>query len=263
MNAHRKILPALACWALALAGPPSPGAELQIEGGPQLQDLLQKGEAADARLQPDTALPFYLRAEHVCPGNAQLLLRIARDYSDSTLTMADPAESQRRLQRALDYSCRAAEIEPRNPVALLSKAICYGKLAQYCDTRSKIEYSRLVKQFADQALALDPNCAYAHHVLGQWECEIASLGRAKQFLVALIYGSLPTASTEEGVRHLERAVELEPDVATHRLALGFAYLANGESGKARHAFEQVIAMPCREFYDADCHRQAARAIARL
>jgi tetratricopeptide (TPR) repeat protein len=237
------------------------GGDLQPDGNPQFDDLVHQGEAADARFDPNGALPFYLKAHAERPADIPIMLKIAKEYSDSTIAIPEAEEDRRRIEKALEYSNRAVELDPHNAVALLSKAICYGKLAGYSDTREKIEYVRLVKQFADQALAEDPKYAYAHHVLGQWEYQVAALGRTKQFLVALVFGGLPPASTQEGVHQLQLAVELEPNIASHRLALGFAYIANGEPGKARPLFEEVVAMPCRELYDVDCHRQATKALA--
>jgi tetratricopeptide (TPR) repeat protein len=249
--------------ALALGAPTIwvRGAEAQLSSNPSFDDLIHQGEAADAQFDPPKALPFYIRAHALRPSDIPTLLKIAKEYSDSTIAIQDAAEVRRRIEKALEYSNRVVELDPHNAVALLSKAICYGKLSTYCDTREKIEYARLVKQFTDQALAADPNYAYAHHVLGQWEYQVAALGRTKQFLVSLVYGGLPEASTGEGVQQLQVAVKLEPNIASHRLALGFAYLANGEPEKARPMFEQVIAMPCKELYDVDCHRQAMRALA--
>jgi tetratricopeptide (TPR) repeat protein len=255
----RAIALPVSAMALCLASKFALGADTQVRGDSQFETLVQKGETADAQFNPNAALQFYLKALAERPRD----VKVAKEYSDSTLAISDPEEDRSRIEKALEYSNRAAELDPHNAVALLSKAICYGKLGSYSDTREKIEDARLVKQFADEALAEDPNYAYAHHVLGQWEYEVADLGRTKRFLVTLVFGALPPASTEEAVQQLDLAVKLEPNVSSHRLALGFAYLANGEPEKARPMFEQVISMPCRELYDADCRRQAERALAGL
>jgi tetratricopeptide (TPR) repeat protein len=260
---RRAIAFSVSTLALCLASKSANGADTQVSGESQFESLVQMGAKADAQLDPNAALPFYLKALAERPRDVQMLLKVAKEYSDSTLAIPDPEEDRRRIEKALEYSNRAAELDPHNAVALLSKAICYGKLGSYSDMREKIEDARLVKQFADKALAEDPNYAYAHHVLGQWEYEVAALGRTKRLLVTLVFGGLPQASTEEAVRQLELAVKLEPNVSSHRLALGFAYLANDEPERARPMFEQVIAMPCRELYDADCRRQAERALSGL
>jgi tetratricopeptide (TPR) repeat protein len=221
------------------------------------------GDAADAQFNTEGALHFYLQACSECPKDSHVLLKVAKEYSDSTISISDPAECRLRIEKALRYAQRAAELDPRSAVALLSQAICYGKLGSYSGTREKIEYARLVKEYADRALAIDPDYAFAHDVLGQWEYEVAALGSTKRILVTLVFGGLPTASTAESVHQLERAVQLEPNTATHRLGLGFAYLANGERAKARKAFAEVIGMPCREIYDSNCHQRAERALASL
>ncbi len=246
--------------ALCVASKSVLGTDAQVPEDLQFASLVRQGEAADAQLDPNAALPFYLKALAERPRDVTMLLKVAKEYSDSTLAIPDPDEDRRRIEKALEYSNRAAELDPHNAVALLSKAICYGKLGSYSGIREKIEDARLVKQYADQALAEDPNYAYAHHVLGQWEYEVAELGRTKKFLVTLVFGGLPEASTGEAVNQLELAVKLEPNVSSHRLALGFAYLANGEPVKARQQFKRVITLPCRELYDAQCRRQAEIAI---
>jgi tetratricopeptide (TPR) repeat protein len=260
---RRQILRALAALILLLGARPGACAGSPPPEAAQDDSLVRLGDAAAARFDPEGALRFYLKASLERPKDPTVLLKIAKEYSDSTVTMTDTAESARRIEKALRYSQRAAELDPGSAVAVLSQAVCYGKLADFCDGRRKFEYARLVKEYADRALAMDPNYAYAHDVLGQWECEVATLGTAKRLLASLIFGDLPPASTEESVRQLEWAVRLEPDIATHRLALGFAYLANGQTAKARRSFEYVISMPTKEIYDADCREQAQRAIARL
>lgn len=259
MPNFRKTLAASVCSFLCAAV----FAEAQAPAESRFDSLVRQGNAAESEFNPDKAIPFFLAASSVRPGDTSVLLKIAKEYSDSTLAITDPAECRRRIEKALAYSKRAAELDPKNPVALLSMAVCYGKLGLYSDTCEKIEYSRLVKDYAERALAADPNYAYAHHVLGQWEYEVASLGRTKRFLITLIYGGIPAASTKDAVRHLETAVRLEPNTASHRLALAFAYVANGEPDKARPLFEQVLAMPRRELYDTDCQQQARNAIASL
>lgn len=267
MRTNKAIYGAFACSLSALVfsyyGNSALGAESPSAGASQFEDLVRQGEAADAQFNPEKALQFYLKASCEHPKDPQVLLKVAKEYSDSTITIADPVESRHRIEKALRYAERAAELDPGSAVALLSQAICYGKLGEYSGTRDKIEYARLVKDYADRALAIDPDYAYAHDILGQWEFEVAALGRTKRLLVTLVFGGLPPASTEESVHQLERAVQLEPNAATHRLGLGFAYLANGEPAKARRSFEMVMAMPCKEIYDSDCHQRAERAIANL
>lgn len=223
--------------------------------------LVEDGLAAEARFDSKAALDLFIRADAAQPNSPFILQKISRQYSDLTVDTPDAAEKHRLCVEALAYGKRAVDLQPDNAVNVLSLAICYGKLGLYSGTRTKIEYSRLVRQFAEQALQLNPDYDYAHHVLGRWHYEVASLSGGTRLLMKLVYGGLPPASTADAIRHLRRAVELSPERAPHRVELGFALLADGQDQEARVAFEQALALPIQEKYDMEVRRRAAAALA--
>ena len=226
-------------------------------------ELIRDGIAAEARFEPRAALEFFLRADAARPNDPFILQKIARQYSDQTLDLADPADARASALKALDYAQRAHQLAPKVADNILSLAICYAKVGFYSDTRTKIENSRLVKRYTEETLALDPNYAFAHHILGQWHYEVASVGATKRFLVKLIYGALPSASTAEGVRHLRRAVELAPDIPSHRAELGLALLADGQRDAAKPELQQALALPPKLKYDTEAKRRATEALEKL
>lgn len=225
--------------------------------------LLRDALAAEARFDSKTALELFLRLDAARPDDPLILQKLSRQYSDLTLDTPDVAEKKRLCTAALTCAQRAVALRPDDPVNVLSLAICYGKLATYSDTRTKIEYSRHVREHAERALALDPRYDYAHHVLGRWHYEVASLGAATRFILKLIYGGLPNASAAEAVRLLTRATELAPQLPSHRVELGFALLADGQRDAAKKTFEQALALPQREKYDDEARRRARAALEKL
>ena len=225
--------------------------------------LIREALAAEARFDSRAALALFQRADAARPGDALIQQKLSRQFSDLTIDTPDLAEKNRLCTESLAHAQRAVELKPTDAVNVLSVAICYGKLATYADTRTKLEYSRLVKEHAERALALDPAYDYAHHVLGRWHYEVATLGATTRFFVRLVYGGLPPASTAEGVRHLRRAVELSPALPSHRVELGFALLADGQRDLAREALTQALALPKREKYDDEAWRRAREALAKL
>ena len=224
------------------------------------EDWVSRGLAAQAVYDSRAALSCFLRADQARPNNPKILQAIARQYSDLTLDTDDPKERLRLMEEALSYAQRALALQPKDPVSVLSLAVCYGKLGLESDVETRIADARLVKTYAEQALALDPNYDYAHYVLGEWNTEVALLGRTKLFVIALIYGRLPQASVQAGVRHLERAVELAPFCASHWTALGKAYLANGEVTKAKQALMKALSLPQTQKYDRVAKRIARETL---
>ena len=226
-------------------------------------DLMREALAAEARLDSRAALRLYEQADAARPNDAFILQKIARQYSDLVVEQPDVEAKKRYAQTALDYAERAVDLKPDDAVNVLSLAVCHGKLAVYSDTKTKIRYSRLVKEEAERALSLDPNYAWAHHLLGRWHYEVADLGATSKFFVRLLYGGLPPASLDEGIRHLRRATELEPDELNHWLELGFAHTAAGQPDAARIAWTRGLAMPSRGKHDEPAKQRARAALARL
>lgn len=251
------ILRQLALLLLLTAG------ALRAASATDVTQLLSEARAAEAKLDSRRALDLFLAADQAKPNDATILQKIARQYSDLVIDLTTDEERRRYAQTALDYSLRAVALEPKNPENVLSLAVSHGKLAVYSDTRTKIKYSRLVKEEAERALALNPDYAWAHHVLGRWHYEVASLSGATRFFVRLIYGGLPPASTAEAVEQLARAVALDPTELAHQLELGFALAADGQKEKARAQFQKGLALPSREKHDETAKARARSALASL
>lgn len=225
--------------------------------------MLREALAAEAQLDSRRALELFLQIQPQRPNDAVVAQKIAQQYSDLIVELRDVEEKKRYARLALEWSERAVQLDPKNAVAVLSLAVCHGKLGTYSDTRTKVKYSRLVREEAERALALDPNYAWAHHVLGRWHREVANLGATARFFVKLFYGGLPDASVAEAVKHLERAVALQPDDLNHVLELGFAYAAAGDTDKARALWERGLAMASRGKHDEPAKQRAREALASL
>lgn len=223
------------------------------------ESLWREAHAAEAQLDTGRALELWLRLEKVRVDDPRILRKIARQYSDRVLDLSVLEDKKGAVRQALTYARRAVDLEPRNAENILSLAICHGKWAMLSGTRAKVESSRLVRELVEQALALDPEYAWAHHLLGRWHVEVSELSSAARAYVWMFHGGLPVASSATAVHHLERAVALEPGQLQHWLELGFAYRANGDATRARTAFEKGLAMPSREKHDEPAKARARAA----
>jgi tetratricopeptide (TPR) repeat protein len=228
-----------------------------------VEELLREAQAAETKLDAVRALQLYQQADAAKPNDAFIIQKIAKQYSDMVPDQTTDADRKQFAENGLKHAQRSFELEPTNAVYALSLAICHGHLAMVADVRTKVEYSRLIKQEAEHALGLDPNYAWAHHILGRWHYEVAELGGVARFFAKLLYGGIPPASVAEGVTHLRRATELEPGELNHWIDLGFAYAAAGKKVEARKSFEHGLAMPDRSKHDATSKQRAREGLKAL
>ncbi len=232
-------------------------------------DLIAQGDVCDKKLQATEALKCYLPAEKLQPKNAQLLVRIARQYRH---LMSDAEKRDDKLElggTALDYSLRAAALAPDDSMAQLAPAITYGKMLPFQTNKQQFEESALIKNAAEKAIKLDPANDLAWHVLGRWNRVLADVGMPKRMVAALLFGAiaqggkLPTATNEEAVKCFEQAIKLNPNRLMHYIELGRTYAQMKRTTEAQTFLKKGLAMPDTEKDDPETKRQGREVLAKL
>ena len=226
-------------------------------------ELIKKGDVADARLRPDEALTFYLPAEKFEPNNASLLVRIARQYRH---LMSDAPKREDKLRLggiAVDYSRRAVVLAPKDPEAHLSAAISYGKVLPLQGSREQAENSRVIKAAAEKVIELDPRNDLGWHVLGRWYFNMANVGAVKRALAQIAYGKLPGATNEDAARCFEKAIELNPKRLMHYIELGRVYAEMGRTAEARKFLTKGLAMTETERDDPETKNKGREVLEKL
>ncbi len=234
-----------------------------IVSAQSVDELLKKGDALDARNQNQAALELYLQAETQRPGDADVLRRISKQYAQLMSDEPSRAGKQKLGDQALDYGLRAKKADPKNAQARLGLAVCYGKVAFLKSGREQVEYSRLIKEEVDAALALDAKDDLAWHVLGRWNYELANFNPTLRFIAQAIYGKFPDASNERAVECFEKAVALNPDRVINQVEFGRALAAVGRKDEARAALEKGLSLPSREKDDEESKARARKALSSL
>ena len=226
-------------------------------------DLLEAGDALDAKHRNQEAVEIYLKADALQPNDAETLRRIAKQYSLLVVSESRSPENRELARKALDYAQRAVKSDPANADAHLSLAICCGKAAFLESARRRIEMAHLIREEAETAIRLDPRLHYAWHVLGRWNYELANFNAALRFLTAAIYGKFPAASNERAAECFENAVAIEPDRAIHHVELGRTYAALGQKRAALTELKKGLSLPSREKEDNESKDRARKALRAL
>jgi tetratricopeptide (TPR) repeat protein len=226
-------------------------------------DLIQKGYAFDVQLKAAQALELYSQAEKLEPGNARILVAIARQYRH-LMADAETRENKLELGRiALQYGQRAAALAPNDSDAQLSPAISYGKMLSLMSTKDRVMISRRIKDSTDRALQLDPRNDLAWHVLGRWHEGYAELAGVRRAIGELLYGKLPASTDQDAARCFEKAIEANPRRLMHYIELGRVYARMGRTADARRFLETGCAMPNVEKDDPGVKERGREALSRL
>jgi tetratricopeptide (TPR) repeat protein len=213
--------------------------------------LIAKGDVFDKQLQAADALDNYLPAEKLEPRNAQLMVRIARQYRHLMSDASDKNEKLRLGHISLEYAQRAATLAPNNAEAQLSPAISLGKMLPSMSSKDQINASPRIKAAVDRTLVLDPTNDNAWHILGRWNRVLANVSVLKRVLAKALYGDLPVTTNEAAEKCLLKAIEINPNRLMHYIELGRIYAQMGRKEEARNYLQKGMAMPNKEKDDPE------------
>jgi tetratricopeptide (TPR) repeat protein len=177
--------------------------------------------------------------------------------------VATKAEKKALGEKALAYSKRSVAADPKNPQAQLALAVSYGRVAPLLDNKTKIAYSKLVREHVERSLALDAKNDLTWHVLGAWHYELANLNPILRTIAKIIYGEIPTASNEAAVKSFKKAIELNPRRVANHVELGRTYVALGQKELARTSLQKGLTLPNRQRDDEQVKRRAREALKKL
>lgn len=163
------------------------------------------------------------------------------------------------------YARRAIQISPNDAEGHFSLARALGKTALTQTPKGRIKYAKDIRNEALRCLALDPKHAGCLHVMGMWNAEVRRLNGfvrtvARTFLGGQIFGS---ATWEQAISYMERAVAEEPNRIAHHIDLADVYRDAGHKDKARAQFETVLSLPTADLGDANSKAYARDALKKL
>jgi len=209
---------------------------------PKVAALVRQGDAEERQGQTKAALADFRAAEELDAKNVGVLLRISKQYSDLVDVTKPPEAAQQLARKALDYAERALELDPTVAKAHLSRAIAYGKLTDCVGNKTKLEYSKIIKEETANSIELDPTDDFAWYVLGRWHAGVANVGGVLKVLAKVVYGGMPAASNEDAVKCLKKASELAPQRIMHHAELARLYKTMGKGDLATKEWQVVLAL---------------------
>jgi tetratricopeptide (TPR) repeat protein len=202
----------------------------------------------------DGAIALLKELEQQTPDDPQVAKYLGRDYVLKVDDQTDPAQKKELAQIGLEFSQKAAEALPEDAEAQLAVAAAYGKLCNFTDPKTKIEYSKIVYAKAVLGLKLNPNSDFGHLILARWNFEMSTLNPLLKGIAQFAYGQFPPASKEDSIAHFRKAIELAPQRVVHHAEFAHALDAFGDKEEAKKEWKKVIEL--KPVYSQDRRFQA-------
>jgi len=191
----------------------------QVSEGDRLVDA---GDFAAAIAAYDTVIDAN-------PNDARTLAQRARAqvyYADNDASLDDAAR-EALYEAALADAERATELAPSNPDTWFELSRALGRMAQYRGVLQSLNLASRMSDALEQTLELDDAYAAAWHARALYHDEVPWIAGGRSGQVEPSF---------------ERAIEIEPDAITHRVAFAEVLIAREAYDRAAEQLDAALAL---------------------
>lgn len=201
--------------------------------------LIRKADELDAQERTDDAIAVLKQAEKISPNNPSVLIKLSQDYSDKIDTATDRSQKLAFAKLCLEYAKKSVHEAPDDSDAHVCLSIAHGKMTDFVDNKTKMEYSKVVKSEAEKAIELNPKNELALLILARWNFEMATLNPILKAIAQTLYGQLPPASKEVALEYFQKAIAAAPEGIMQHAEFAEALESMGKSKEARAEWLKV------------------------
>src|ERR1700736_6710355 len=218
--------------------------------------LIRKADELDAQERTDDAIEVLKQAEKISPNNPTLLVKLSQDYSDKIDAAKDRSQKLAFAKLCLGYAKKAVHEAPDDADAHVCLSIAYGKMTDFVDNKTKMEYSKVVKSEAERAIELDPRNDLGWLILARWNFDMATLNPILRGIAQALYGQLPPASKEKAVEYFQKAIAAAPQKIIHHAEYARALEEMGRQQEASAEWLKVKQLKPTDVQDRQYRAQA-------
>lgn len=218
--------------------------------------LLKEARQLELAFREIDALQKYLQVLTLQPTHILALCKTSELYNLIGRRIQDKEKQRSYYQASQQYAEKALRVNPNSSEANFVMALAMGRMAQTGSGQQRINAVKLIRQYAERCVQLDPNNFKGYHVLGKWNLEVSNLNSIEKWLVKVAFGALPKASVEDAITNYEKSRKLNPSFQLNYLELARCYNKVDQKEKARQQIRTLLAMPAVSVDDQRVHKEA-------
>ncbi len=133
----------------------------------------------------------------------------------------------------------------------------------YLSTADKVKNAFLIKDHAQKAVALMPEDATTHHLLGRLCFNIAGISWIERKIAATLFGEPPKVTYEDALGHFLNAHKFRENFLKNAVWIGHTHAKIGNKPDARSAYQLALDMPVLSADDRKTLDEARSALSKL
>lgn len=226
--------------------------------------LMEEGKKLEQVQKEAEAFEKYKEAAHTDRKNIAAFVKLADLSTTIGARQTNPEEKARHFIEAKAYADAARLLDSTNAEALAVTAEVYDKMAEMEEKRDAYaEDIKLMKIYAEKALAANPNLGKAYNILGRWHYEMLTLTPVRKTALKVLGGGLPAASIDSAIAYFEKCKSLERYYCRNFLDLGKAYNHKQQYEKAIDTLKLLARLPTRREDDPAIKAEGAALLQQL
>jgi len=220
--------------------------------------LIKEADALDAQERTLDAIQVLKQAEKVDPNDPKVLVKLSQDYSDAIDVAKEQSQKFANATLCLRYAEKAVRAAPDDSDAHTCLSVAYGKMTDFVDNKTKMEYSIVIKSEAEKAVGLDPKNDVALLILARWNFEMATLNPFLKGIAETLYGKLPPASKDTALEYFQKAIACAPDRIINHAEYARALEAIGKTQEAKAQWLKVTQLKATDSEDRSYMAEAQK-----
>jgi len=174
------------------------------------------------------------------PENPELLWRIGKAHHKISTATDDKLVKQENIEKGLAACHLALNLNSNIAEAHKWYAILIGLRSSFQPVKEKISDGFLFKKHIDAALALNPDDATLHHMLGRFSFESAGLKWYERKVATAFFAEPPSATFDEALEHFQEAEKLtKNEWKENKLLIAKCQIALGRYEEAVHSLTKA------------------------
>ncbi len=210
---------------------------------------IQKGDSFFFAMNYDSAKVYYMNALKEDSLNYEVHWRVARLYCNIGDVLSKKDSIKAMYDRAFKHAEKAINIDSTRYEGYLWKAAAAGDKALFLGGKKKVEFAFIVKNNAEKAIEIKPDCAYGYFILGEYQREAATLGALLRRVAKTLFGKVPEGSLDSSRILLTKAISLDTTEVKFFVGRGKTYKAMKKYALARKDFKRALTIKDKYLID--------------